>query len=266
MTIAYRLPQQLPERLGFRVGNRGMHSTRTMMLAELDTLLSALPDDASREQYDAAVIDDNLLGKGTASARRLTAQRLGELYALDPRVPLFRTMRCLWELDTAGRPMLACLCANARDPLLRITSPAVLDLHAGEAYSKEQMLSLLKEGTGERFSLSTIDKIARNAASSWTQSGHLQGRAKKVRALAQATPAATAYALLLGYMSGARGELLYSTYWVRLLDAPMSRVDALAFEASRRGWLDYRRVANVVEITFPDLLTAPEMEMIREQD
>ena len=254
-----------PERLGFRSGERGTHTSRTMMLTELQALLAALPADATRDDYEQAITEDNVLGKKTASTRRLTVKRMGELYALDPTVPLFRLLRHLWEFDAAGRPLLSCLCANARDPLLRITAPAVLDVQEGEPYSKEQAMALLTEGTGDRFNPGTVNKIARNTASSWTQSGHLQGRAKKLRARAQATPSSTAYALLLGFMTGARGEMLYTTYWAQLLDARPSQIDALAFEASRRGWLDYRRLGNVVEITFPDLLTDAEMEMVREQ-
>jgi len=235
------------------------------MLTELQALLAALPADATRDDYEQAITEDNVLGKKTASTRRLTVKRIRELYALDPTMPLFRLLRHLWEFDAAGRPLLACLCANARDPLLRITAPAVLDVQEGEPYSKEQTIALLAEGTGDRFNPATVDKIARNTSSSWTQSGHLKGRVRKVRTRAKATPAATAYALVLGFMTGARGEMLYTTYWAQLLDARSSQIDTLAFEASRRGWLDYRRVGSVVEVTFPDLLTSSEMEMIREQ-
>ena len=254
-----------PESFGFRSGERGTHTSRTIMLTELQGLLAALPADATRDDYEQAITEDNVLGKKTASTRRLTAQRIGELYALDPTVPLFRLLRDLWKFDAAGRPLIACLCANARDPLLRITAPAVLDVEEGEPYSKERTIALLTEGTGDRFNPGTVDKIARNTSSSWTQSGHLKGRARKIRARAKATPSSTAYALLLGFMTGARGEMLYTTYWARLLDARSSQIDALAFEASRRGWLDYRRLGNVIEITFPDLLTSAEMETIREQ-
>ena len=103
---------------GFRFGHVGTHTTRTMMAVELGTAFAVVPDTASRADYSAAIIDQNCLAKPTLATRRATNQRLGELYALDPTVPLFRVIRRLWGIDTAGRPLLALLCAIARDPLL----------------------------------------------------------------------------------------------------------------------------------------------------
>ena len=254
------------ERLGFRVGDRGTHTSRTIMLSELLGLLTDVPGPVSVLRYYSAIVDDNILGKKTASTRKLTAQRMSELYALDPSIPVFRVLRDLWELDEPARPLLACLCANARDPILRVTSAAVLGAQVGEIVDKHAIADVVAAEAGGRFNPNTLDKIARNAASSWTQSGHLRGRVHKVRARAVATPAATAYALLLGYMAGARGEGLFQTYWTKLLDAPPSEVDSLAFEASRWGWLDYRRVGDVAAIAFPGLLTEADMEIIRGED
>jgi len=218
----------LPTHLGFRTGERGTHTSRTIMLAELRALLSAVPDQARRETYLHAVIEENVLGKRTGATRKLTAQRLSELYGLDPAVPLFRVLSELWDLDESGRPLLACLCANARDPLLRLTGPVVLNASEGGTVSKHEIGEAVAEATGDRFNPAICEKIARNAASSWTQSGHLSGRSRKVRTPATATPAATAYALVLGYMTGARGQGLFQTYWTRLLDRSPVQMDALA--------------------------------------
>lgn len=66
--------------------------------------------------YGKAVLDDNCLGKQTFSNRKLSLQRLSELYALDPAVPLFRIMRNLWEINPESCPQLAILLSLARDP------------------------------------------------------------------------------------------------------------------------------------------------------
>jgi hypothetical protein len=110
---------------GFRFGEKGTHTSRTMMLAELTELLAAVPANATREEYAEAIIEDNILGKQTTSTRRLTNQQLGELYGLSLTLPLFRVLRRLWDVDAPGRPLIALLCALARDPLLRATSKAV---------------------------------------------------------------------------------------------------------------------------------------------
>src|SRR5438552_1864532 len=103
---------------GFRAGERGTHTSRTVMLAELRQLLAVVAADARREDYDAAIVEANALGKATISTRRLTLQRLRELHALDRRVPLFRALRRAWTADETGRPLIALLGALARDPLL----------------------------------------------------------------------------------------------------------------------------------------------------
>jgi hypothetical protein len=73
----------------------------------------------------------------------------------------------------------------------------------------------------------------------------------KARKAPRVGPASVTFALLLGYLCGARGALLFSTAWAALLELPEHQWDALTFAAAQRGWLDYRRIGEVVEITFP---------------
>src|SRR5690606_27218112 len=98
-------PCETATRAGLRFGDKGTHTSRTIMLAELTELLATVPDSSTRKDYAKAIIDENALGKNTASTRRLTNQRLGELYGLDPKIPLCRVLRRLWAIDEAGRPL-----------------------------------------------------------------------------------------------------------------------------------------------------------------
>jgi hypothetical protein len=107
---------------------------------------------------------------------------------------------------------------------------------------------------------------AQNLASSWTQTGHLSGRVKKFRSRAKATAGSTAYALLLGFLTGERGESLFKTDYARLLDCSFEEAVELAETASRKGWIVFKRVSNVIEVLFPALLSLQEMEGIREQN
>ncbi len=93
-------------------------------------------------------------------------------------------------------------------------------------------------------------KIGRNAASSWTQSGHLEGRTHKVRIRAHASPATVAYAMLLGGLDGSAGELLFATLYARAQDASDHTLRELAKATSQRGWLDYRSIGSVTEVKF----------------
>jgi len=94
-------------RHGFVTDPVGPHASRTMLLADLQLLLSACPPDATLSDYRAAVVDQNVLMKATKANRRETFQRLCQFYALDPDVPLFRVLRALWDADEAGQPLLA---------------------------------------------------------------------------------------------------------------------------------------------------------------
>jgi hypothetical protein len=257
---------ELPDRLGFRSGPRGAHSSRTIMLAELRCLLSSSPVTATKTVYRTAIIEDNILAKKTTATRRITAKRLGELYGLDLQVPLFRLLRFFWDADAEARPLLAFLCASARDPLLRLTAPPVLNAHEGDVVSKESLEKAIEESAPDRFKPAICQAIARRAASSWTQAGHLTGHSVKKRSHPVVTPANVAYALVLGYLGGARGQMLFTTFWAKLLDVPTDRIAFFAAEASRRGWLNFRQAGSVIEIRFPDLLTAAEKEMLRGQD
>src|SRR5437016_3930716 len=111
---------------GFRYGERGTHGSRSMMLPELRQLLASTAIDAAYEDYRAAIMEENVLGKGTASTRLWSWKKLRELYGLHPSLAVFRCFRHLWRTDSAGRPLLAILCACARDPLLKASAAVIL--------------------------------------------------------------------------------------------------------------------------------------------
>ena len=231
------------------------------MLAELEDVVGAAPSDNRREDYARAIIEENTAGKQTASTRKLTDQRLGELYALDPRVPLFRIFRHLWDLDVRSHPLLALLCALARDPLLRATASPVLTTAPGTELARQDLTDAVRDAVGNRLNESILDKVVRNAASSWTQSGHLKGRVRKVRQRVSPTPGSTAYALALGYLLGYRGQRLLETLWAKVLDVSTAGIVGLAHDAKRLGILDIKQAGEIIEINFPTLLTAEERQL-----
>lgn len=255
------------ERLGFSFERGGVHTSRTMMLAELRALLSFVDAaDAVKADYLEAIRTANCLGKRSGKTRTLTFRHLADLYALDPSLLVFRALRFFWQRDVDGQPLLAALCAYARDPLLRATAPVVLGFPEGTAVTREAMEDLIDAQEPGRFSKATLKSTAQNINSSWTQSGHIAGRVRKVRARAVATPGTISLALLLGYVSGLRGESLFKSDYTKMLDCSFERTIELAEDASRRGWISLKRVGQVVEVLFPNLITAQEMEWLREQN
>lgn len=244
--------------LGFRWGDKGTHTSRTIMLDELRSVLAHCRPDATRDEYLAAIHEDNCLGKRTVATRKLSSQRLSELYGLDPEVSLFRILRRCWYADRDGQPLLAILLALARDPLLRASAPPVLQMRPGEELARQQMTDALNRVVGTRLSDSTLDKVVRNAASSWTQSGHLKGRGRKIRQTVRPTATSTAYALLLGYLAGRRGTTIFESLWAKALDAPISELMNLAMDARRLGFLDMSQAGGVLEMAFSRLLAPDE--------
>lgn len=241
------------EEAGFRFGAKGTHTSRTIMVAELHALFQATSPNANRAAYAAAIVEENCLAKHTVATRRLTCQRLRELYGLDSSVPIFRVLRKLWDLDDRARPLLAMQCAIARDPLLVATAQPILSLPIGSDFLREPVKAALLETVGERLNDSSLNKVIRNAASSWTQSGHLEGRALKKRRQVHPTPANVAYSLFLARCAGFRGTELFSCAWMLLLDCSPSHARDLAFEAKRSGLIDLRMAADVIELNLDRL-------------
>lgn len=219
-----------------------------MMLDELTAVLSVTRLGATRREYASAIIDENALAKPTLSTRKLSNQRLGELYGLDNAVAVFRVMRRLWEFDERSGPQLALLCALARDPLLAGTAPAVIGIPEGNDFPRVQARSTLREAVGPRLNDAILDKVLRNAASSWTQSGHMEGRTFKKRKRVTPTPWTIAYAFYLGRAVGFRGADLFTSGWVSVLDASPADARQLAQEAKRLGLIDLSFSQDIVDI------------------
>lgn len=218
------------------------------MLSELRSVLDHTASDTDRPGYKRCVVEENCLGKPTASTRRLSFQRLSELYSLDPKVTLFRLLRRLWPMDTASQPQLAILIALARDPLLRCSAPAVLDLKVGEEFARNTTEIALRTVTEGRLNESILAKVVRNCASSWAQSGHLQGRTFKYRQQIKPHFVSVTMALAVGFAAGFRGESLFNSPWMRALDVDPGTARNLAIEAKRAGLLDLRISDKIVDL------------------
>jgi hypothetical protein len=234
----------------------GPNTSHTIVVAALAALLEALPPYASRLDYERAVLDDNVLGKTTEGARKRTFRYLKELYLLRPDSLLFRALRDLWPGDVAARPLLAGLCAFARDSSFRASGRAIAASSPGDPVTAADLAQAVAECFPASYGIGTLAKIGRNTLSSWEQTGHLAkaGRSTKVRVRATCRPENLAYALLLGHLEGARGQALFETRWAQVLDQPKSHLFDLAVGASQSGLLEFRHAGGVVDVSFHELL------------
>lgn len=239
------------EVFGLKFSAGGPHISRTMMLTELNATLANVPQGSNIGAYQDAILNRNILGKSTDSTRRESLRRLRELYALDEGVPIFGLLRRLQAIDAASLPLLALQVAWARDPLLRATTPPVIEAQDGERVETASLAQSIEILFPAQYSEISKNQTARHAASSWTQSGHLAGRAKKTRRRVKPPVVAVAMALFLGDLTGNHGYAAFASPWCRLLDLDLDRARAMCIEAHRGGLLDLRAVGDVVELNFP---------------
>jgi hypothetical protein len=234
----------------------GPNTSHTIMVGALRALLDAVPRDAGFNDYKQAALESNVLGKQTDGARRRTFRYLRELYLLRPDALLFRALRQLCLHDRQAQPLLAGLCAVARDAVFRASSDVITQSHPGDALTAQDFARVVGNRFPGVYRDTTMAKIGRNVFSSWEQTGHLarQARLTKVRTRVACQPADVAYALMLGYLEGARGEALFMTLWAKVLDQPMSHLYDLASSASQRGLMEFRHAGGVVEVSFHELL------------
>lgn len=234
----------------------GATTSHTIVLSALQQLLAGAGVFAEYTDYERAVLEDNVLGKDTVGARRRTLRYLRELYLLRPDALLFRALRDLWNDDPVGRPLLAGLCALARDSVFRASAPAIFESEPRDEVTSVDLSQAVSKTFPDSYRDATLGKIGRNTSSSWEQTGHLElvARTTKVRTRAVCTASTTAYALLLGHIEGVRGAALFETFWARALDRPRAHLVDLAVVASQRSLIDFRHSGGITEVMFSELL------------
>lgn len=237
----------------FSLGALRTTASHTIGIPHLVELLHEVPTGAPAEDYRVAVVENNVLGRPTQAGRQRSFRHLRELYFLDPARPEFLALRHFWEIDPPSRPLLSGLLAFTRDEILRASFNAVANAPVGAVVSSADLTAAIAEHFGDEMSELTLGKTGRNTGACWTQTGHLVGRAKKVRTNVEARPASIAYAAYLGYLAGRRGLGVFDNSWSQILEiAPGRSLEALR-AARKQGLLDLLVAGNVVDVSFPTL-------------
>jgi hypothetical protein len=229
---------------GVKLRGGGPHQSKTMMLAELTALMAA---NGHHDPTDS-VVQRNVLGKPSLRARQAALYRLRQLYGVDDLAPICRALISLWARDPTGRPMLALLCALARDPSLRDGAAAVLDAVPGTQVRWPAIAAAFENKNPGRLGGKMAKSLAQNAASSWTQTGYLAGAVRKVRVRANPTPTVAAYAALIASYCGFGGPALLESGWLDVVDRPVEDRLALLRQAEGLGLCRVRAAGDVLEI------------------
>lgn len=235
----------------FALGSVRTTASHTIGIPHLVELLRSVPAEAPHVLYRAAVVDDNILGRPTQVGRQRSFRHLRELYFLDPTRPEFAALRRLWDVDSNAQPLIAGILAFTRDAILRASFAAIQQTAPGGIVTSADLTKAVAAQYGSELSEATLGKTGRNTGASWTQTGHLVGRTRKVRQSIDAFPAAVAYAAYLGHLAGKRGSGVLETPWAALLDLqPGAGLDALR-RAHTQGLIDLLIAGNVIDISFP---------------
>jgi frataxin-like iron-binding protein CyaY len=59
---------------------------------------------------------------------------------------------------------------------------------------------------------------------------------------------------------------MFETEFSKLLDCSFERMAELAEDASRKGWINCKRIGSVIEIVFPNLITQKELDQLYEKN
>ncbi len=252
------------DQFGFSTAQVGGHTARSMMLTEMRLLVSAFPIDVDKQAIAQAITNENVLEKPTLSSRKKSLHHLVELYSLDPAKALFRILWQLGHEDSDSVSQLCLVCAYARDPQLRHSFDLVRGMRLGEVLERTAMEQHFELGFPGRFSQAMKKSMAQNVNTTWTVTGHLAGKVKKIRQSPDPRPTSAAYAMLVGYLSGFRGEQLLNSPYASLVSSSRAQIESSLALASAKGLISLKKAAGIVEFGFSGLLTPAELELAHE--
>lgn len=234
---------------------------RSMMLTELTELCRSMPSEAVPLDYRKNIEEDNLLGKPTFGSRQRSYRHLVQLYGLNPDLTLFRVLRRFASEEPESIPLMGMVCAFCRDPQLRQSFDLIDSLKPGEVLPRVRMEAHLETSFPGLYSKAMKESMAQNVNTTWTVTGHLNGRSVKRRDLPKPRPSASAYAMFAGWLSGLRGQILLQSVFGRLLALTPDQILNHLADASAHGWLRLRNAGGVTEIDFSPLLTQQEQDI-----
>lgn len=119
------------------------------MLNDLRTILTGCLAAAPAEEYRRAIIEENALGKATASTRLESWERIHALYALDRGVLLFRALRDLWDLENVGLYRVDVTIGPGSGVHI-INVPAPGPFRESVRYGEQNLITRAKELVGDR--------------------------------------------------------------------------------------------------------------------
>lgn len=231
--------------------NRTIHTSRTLMFAELSQVMNHGIEGSDFDE----ILSSNVTSKLSNTNLIKTNQYLRRLYGFDKEDLLFRCFKHYWTLvDNEKKRILALLFALSNDFLLKESIDVVVSTKVGERVAIEKFDDNIEKYHQGKYSGNTRRSAAQNVASSWKQAGYIQGKVKNIRVQPMHDYYTVAFALLLSYLNGDRGEYILLSKWVKALALSTEELRDLIKEAAKRDLLQYQYGGNVTVISFENQL------------
>ena len=224
-----------------------IHTSRTIMSAELIQVM-----DFPKENLDYfEIMADNVFNKKTESSKKKTINYLTQLYSFNKDDTKFLCLEDYWsKVADKEKPLLALLLATSKDFLIKESVDYVKSVKHNNKASIEDFEANISHHHPNRFSPKTLRSVSQNVASSWKQAGYILGKMKNIRTECPPSYFTTAFAFLMAYIDGERGDYLFNHPSVKALDAIKEEILTLIKAASDRELLDYNRSGVSIVISF----------------
>ena len=231
--------------------NKTIHTSRTILSSELSQVMNHSIEGGDFNE----ILNSNVSNKLSNRNLLKTNQYLKQLYGFDKKDLLFRCFKHYWTLvDNEKKSILALLFALSNDFLLRESIDIVVNSKVGERVAIEKFDDNIEKYHQGKYSINTRRSAAQNVASSWKQAGYIQGKIKNIRVQPIHDYYTVAFALLLSYLHGDRGEYILLSKWIKALAISTEELRDLIKEAAKRDLLQYQYGGNVTVISFENQL------------
>ncbi|MCB0748385.1 MAG: hypothetical protein KDC90_13065 [Ignavibacteriae bacterium] len=221
-----------------------------MMFSELSKVM----DHAIHDNRYIDSLKENIASKQTKSNQKRTDSALINLFKFDEDYVPFKCFKHFWQIvDENELPTITLLYAVCHDYLLKESANVILETPVGEKVSKPRLEANIELYHPQKFTKNTISSATRNLISSWKQAGYISYNKLGIRIQQNHSYQIVAFAFLMAYVNGDRGDFILKSKWVKILALSELQIRELAAEAAKRDLLQYQFAGNVSVISFNNL-------------
>ena len=221
------------------------------MFSELAKVMDFTGDD--NDFYNS--LKQNVFNKKTELGREKTAKYLKTLYGFNAADAQFTALKYFWSLcDDREKALLAFIYAINSDYLLSESVDVVKTTKIGEKVTVESLEANIEKLHPNKYSENTRKSMAQNIASSWKQTGFIEGKVKSIRAENEISYKVVCFAFLLAYLAGDRGDFIWNSIGVKALCLNETKLRELAIQCAKKDLMQYQYAGDVTVIGFSNLL------------